>query len=251
MLVCYLDDSGKDPQNRITTIAGYAATDEQWRGFEIEAEPIFTEYNVKILHATDLHHTENEFAGWPVLRKQSFVARICRALSHHVPLGMSMSALKETYKRRATESDRRRTVTPYTFCSNVIIDWVLTDIRVGRIANSEGVALVLECGNEHNAEAEKNFYDVQKLHGLEKILRSISFVPKEHCRAIQMADLFAFYSRRHGVAMEKAPIKERPRVQASPGTMLNIITESVPHRAFVATDFEPDSGSRFLAGAPR
>jgi hypothetical protein len=249
VLVCYLDDSGKDRQNRITTIAGYAATADQWRSFEAEVEPIFAEYGVQLLHAKELHHTEGAFAGWSVLKKQAFVARLCRVMSRHVPLGMSMSALKETYKARAAASGRKRTVTPYTFCSNVIIDWVLTDIRVGKIANTEGVTFVLESGNEHNAEAEANFYQVRKQHQLDGILRSICFVPKEHCRAIQMADLFAFYSRRHGVEMEKAPLADRPRVQRSPGTMLNIITESVPHRAYVATDFGPDApGSRFFAG---
>lgn len=249
MLVCYLDDSGKDPQNRITTIAGYAASDDQWRAFEIEVEPIFSDYGVKVLHAKDLHNTDREFQDWTVLKKQAFLARICRVMSHHIPLGMSMSALKETYKSRAAESARKRTVTPYTFCSNVIIDWVLTDIRVGRIANTEGVSLILECGHENNAEAEQNFYEVRRLHRLDGILHSIRFVPKDSCRAIQMADLFAFYSRRHGVAMEKAPLIERRQVQASPGVMLNIITESVPHRAYVATDFGPTAaGSRFLAG---
>ena len=39
MLKCYLDDSGKDPQNSITTIAGYAATAQQWTAFETDAEP--------------------------------------------------------------------------------------------------------------------------------------------------------------------------------------------------------------------
>jgi hypothetical protein len=66
-----------------------------------------------------------------------------------------------------------------------------------------------------------------------------------------MADLFAFYSRRHGAQMESAPIEDRERVQRTPGPMLNIITESAPHRAFVATDFGPNSvGSIFLAGDP-
>jgi hypothetical protein len=187
---------------------GYAATDEQWRAFESEVEQIFAAAGVRVLHAKDLHHTEGEFAGWTVLRKQAFVARICRALSRHVPLGMSMSALKETYKSRAAESGRKRTVTPYTFCSNVIIQWVLTDIRVGRIANTDGVAFVLESGNEHNAEAEQNLRKVREKHKLENIPNSMSFVSKDGCRAIQMADLFAFYSRRHGVAMEKAPLHD-------------------------------------------
>src|ERR1700730_16232057 len=112
MLICYLDDSGKDPQNRITTIAGYAATDDQWAAFENEVEPIFADYGVKVLHAKDLHHTDGEFKDWTILKKQAFVARICRIMSHHVPLGMSMSALKDVYKVRTGESDRKRTVTP-------------------------------------------------------------------------------------------------------------------------------------------
>ena len=70
MLVCYLDDSGKDPQNRITTIAGYAASDEQWKAFETEVETWFTEVNVKILHAKDLHDTDGEFAGWSHLKSR-------------------------------------------------------------------------------------------------------------------------------------------------------------------------------------
>jgi Protein of unknown function (DUF3800) len=249
VLVCYLDDSGKDSQSRITTLAGYAARVEEWRAFEEEVEPVFTEYGVRILHAKDLHDTDGEFCGWSVLRKQAFVAKLCRIMSRHVLLGMSMSALKDIYKERAIESDRKRTVTPYTFCSNVLIDWVMRDIRVGRISNVAGVEFILELGNEHNAEAEWNFYEARRQHNLESVLHSISFVGKESCRAIQMADLFAFYSRRHGAQMERAPIEDRERVQRTPGTMLNIITEIVPHRAFVATDFGPDSaGSIFLAG---
>jgi hypothetical protein len=249
VLVCYLDDSGKDSQSRITTLAGYAAREEEWRAFEEEVEPVFTGYGVKILHAKDLHNTDGAFRGWSVLRKQAFVAKLCRIMSRHVLLGMSMSALKDVYRERAAESDRKRTVTPYTFCSNVLIDWVMRDIRVGRVSNVEGVAFTLELGNEHNAEAEWNFYEARRQHNLENVLHSISFVGKESCRAIQMADLFAFYSRRHGAQMERAPIEDRERAQRTPGPMLNIITESVPHRAFVATDFGPDSaGSIFLAG---
>jgi len=252
VLVCYLDDSGKDPQNRITTIAGYAATEEQWRAFEAEAEPIFSDYRVKILHASDLHRTDGEFKGWTILRKEAFVARLCAALSHHVPLGVSASALKTTYASRAAESGRKRTVKPYTFCANLILDWLLTDIKVGRIANTKGAAFIIESGHEHNAEAEQNFLDVRKLYKIEDILLSVQFVPKESSRAIQMADLFAFYSRRHGNTMEAAPLHDRARMQRTPGRMLDIITERVRHRAFVATDFGPSAaGSHFLSGSPK
>jgi hypothetical protein len=115
VLVCYLDDSGKDPQNPVTTIAGYIARDAGWEGFEADVEKWFTEFNVKVLHAKQLHDTDGDFEGWSVPRKQTFVARVCRARVPHLMMGLSMSALKSTYEVRAEESGRERTVTPYTF----------------------------------------------------------------------------------------------------------------------------------------
>jgi hypothetical protein len=108
MLVCYLDDSGKDLQNSITTIAGYAMTAQQWTAFETDGEPIFAEYDVNVLHATDLHGSRGEFVGWSILKKQSFVAKLCTALSQHALLGVSASPHKAQYKNRAAESDRQR-----------------------------------------------------------------------------------------------------------------------------------------------
>jgi hypothetical protein len=237
VLVCYLDDSGKDPQNRITTVAGYIAKDDQWEAFEVAVEPWFTEPGVKILHAKDLHNTDGEFVGWSVLTKQAFVSRICQAMSPHLLMGMSMSAVKAIYRDRAAErtAARKRTVTPYTFCFNVIIDWILRDIRIGRLAHAEGVALILECGHENNPEAEEQFYKIRKLHKLENVVRSISFVPKDKCRAIQIADLLAFYSRRDGVSTEKVAPEKRMEVRRDP--MMNLLAGSVPHLVFVATDF--------------
>jgi hypothetical protein len=249
LLVCYLDDSGTDPQNRIVTIAGYAATDDQWAEFEKAVEPIFAEYSVGVLHARELHASDGEFAGWTVLRKHAFVAKLCRVLSRHAILGMSMSALKDKYIDRAAESDRKRTVTAYTFCSNVIIDWMLRDIRTGKIANADGFAFILESGNDNNAEAEWNFHEARRLHHLENIMHFIRFVLKGSCRAIQMADLLAFYSRRSGAAQLNAREGGQERYEAD--TMDKIIIENLPHRAFVATDFDSGaSGSHFLAGDP-
>jgi hypothetical protein len=90
VLVCYLDDSGKDPQNPITTLAGYIARDTAWEAFESDVEPWFSEFNVGILHAKQLHDTDADFKGWPVLKKQTFVSRICQARSP--PLRRLLSA---------------------------------------------------------------------------------------------------------------------------------------------------------------
>lgn len=240
MLVCYLDDSGKDPQNRVTTIAGYVGLDREWAAFETKVEPLFRRQPV--LHATDLEGSRGEFRGWSVLKKQAFVARFCAAVSQHAMLGVSMSCVKDVYDVRAKESLRKRTSRPYTFCMNVIIDWILRDIRTGKAAWTEGVALIVEAGHEHNGEAERNFHQVIKQHRLSRVLRSIRFVSKQDSRAIQAADLLAFYTRRDSNALWKATQpNEKPY---KPEQMLKIITERGQFRGFVATDFEPRSPTR-------
>ncbi len=236
--MCYLDDSGKDPQNQATTLAGYVGDEESWANFEAEVEPLFTKYEVRILHATDLHGTRADFAGWTVLKKQSFVAQFCGTLSRHALLGVSMSVAKGEYKAAADRSTRKKTVTPYTFCSNVILDWLLADVRVGKKANEEGVAFALEAGHHNNPEAEWNIGVVTDMFDLAEKIKSVAFLAKASCRAIQAADLLAFYSRRHANELLKASPQERAKLLVDPGQMLKIIAENLPHRAFVANGFE-------------
>jgi hypothetical protein len=249
MLLCYLDDSGKDPQNPITTLAGYIARDAAWAKFEADVEQWFSQFNVGILHAKQLHDTDADFKGWSVLKKQTFVSRICQARNPHIMMGLSMSAEKGTYKCHTAQSNRRRTVTPYSFCFNVINDWVFRDMRIGPAANEEGVAYIIECGHENNAEIEEEFYEIKQQHpDITDLMHSICFVGKTSCRAIQLADLFAFYSRRNQAAALTAKKENRDSSQIE--TMIRIITEKLPHRDFVATAFDQFAGSRFFAGDP-
>jgi hypothetical protein len=244
VLVCYLDDSGKDPQSHITTLAGFVARESDWSAFEQEVEPIFERRGVSVLHTTDLESTNGEFKGWKRLRKQAFVAEFCQVLSRHSTLGVSMSCVKSTYDIRAKQSKRKRTSRPYTFCFNVILDWLLRDIRTGRAVWDEGLAFIIETGHENNPELEQSFHTICKIHKLEQTVRSISFVPKDDSRAIQAADLFAFYSRRDSARYETA-MREGKKPQEMEA-MLKIIVEKGQFRAFVATDFEPGP----LSGMP-
>jgi len=239
VLVCYLDDSGKDPQNPITTVAGYIAKEDAWEAFESQVEPIFVEKRVPILHAKELHDTNGPFQGWSRLQKQAFIARIGQVSSKHLIMGLTMSALKGPYEEqalyRAESYPSRTTVTPYTFCFQVIVDQILRGVSTGRLAHSEGVSFILECGHENNPQAEQQFYWVREHYNLQSVLKSISIVSKNSCRAIQMADLVAFYTRRDGVAFLKARDENKDTYEMD--IILKIILEAVPIRGFVATGF--------------
>ncbi len=247
VLVCYLDDSGKDPQNPITCIAGYAASDEIWKSFESDAEPVFQKYiGSEPLHAKDMYHGEGLYEGWSVIKKQSFIAQVCLKLYPARPFGVSFSVRKAPYAARAKEALqrglRKRTVTPYTFCMEAILNWLLLDVEWGKLAHEKGLALILESGNEHNNEAKKALDDIKKIHGLEQV-RSLTFASKADCRAIQMADMFAFYTRRHNRKIQE------PGNEPEVDPVLKVLLENLRQRSFVATDFGPEiKASRFFGG---
>jgi hypothetical protein len=74
---------------------------------------------------------------------------------------------------------------------------IVTDDQLGPAVKQHGVSFLVETGNNNNSEIGNFFHKMTKQPAFEGSLRSISFVTKDSCRAIQLADFFAFYSRRH------------------------------------------------------
>ena len=224
MFVCYLDDSGKDPQNPIATLAGYVARDAAWSLFEQKVEPAFKEFGVDVLHARNLHNTDHDFKGWSWDKKEQFVFRVCEAMAPNVPLGLSFSVDKEVYEARRKESHAQGSdkCTPYTYCLRAIIDWLLEQAEIRAV----GVSFVLECGHGNNTEASHLFHEVRSRHGLERVLGTISFHAKQDSRAIQLADLFAYYSRRRVMRIEAAQTTElEPILAILPGGVYRVVKD--------------------------
>ena len=237
MFVCYLDDSGKDSQNPITTLAGYVAKDTEWLLFEESVEPVFEEFGVEVLHTRDLHNTDIDFEDWSRVKKQEFVSCVFKAMIPHVPLGLSVSVRKGKYQARRQESRAQgmEKCTPYAYCFRVLCDrllsesnsWVSGTIRQVRAAiQAEGISFILERGHKNNSEVKLLFREVRQRHNLEGVLESISFQAKHDSRAIQLADLFAYYSRRNVRNQGKGGIEP----------ILEIICRSVRHHDFIVTD---------------
>jgi hypothetical protein len=244
VLVCYLDDSGKDPQNPVSLLAGYVARDATWDAFEGAAEPRFADYGVPVLHATDLKGTRGCFKGWSVLKKQAFVSRICQARDPDVMMGVAMGVAKAPYAIWRAARAPRRSHSPHAFSFDMIVDWILRDTRTGGAANTEGIAFVLECGHENNAEVEDAFNYTRERFGLQEVMHSISFVPKDKCRAIQLADLLAFYTRRDFVTMLKASQAGKDRWPTE--AISRLLRQNCGHRDYLATDFSDEAGAALV-----
>jgi hypothetical protein len=74
---------------------------------------------------------------------------------------------------------------------------IITDRQIAPLVDKHGISFLVESGNNNNSEIEQFFQRMSKQPAFGGALRSISFVAKNSCRAIQLADFFAFYSRRH------------------------------------------------------
>ena len=203
MFVCYLDDSGKDRENPITTLAGYLAMEEAWTLFERNVEPVFKEFGVEILHTKDLHQTKGEFELWTRDMKEQFVSRVCEAMAPNVLLGISVSVDKKNYeaRREGSRANGMEMRSPYDYCFIALSDWLMEQAEIRAV----GVSFILEHGHGNNAEVEKSFQDLRQQHKQEGVLRSLSFHTKQGSRAIQLADLYAYYSRRQVKWIEEHP----------------------------------------------
>jgi hypothetical protein len=62
----------------------------------------------------------------------------------------------------------------------------------------------VEAGNDNDEDVKRTFNNIRAKYGLERKLNSIAFQPKNSSRALQLADFFAFYSRRHVEETERS-----------------------------------------------
>lgn len=250
MLVCYLDDSGTHPNSPLVTIGGYVMDDDGWSAYERTVEPIFQARGVPILHAVDLENGNPPFEGWKVINKQAFVSQISMPLKPHGPFCFSFTATREVYERRAEEAERLQAANPYAFGFQVITNWILTSVYVGKQAREEGLIFVVEDGNKNNGGITQAYNYIREHYAAElgDTLRGLSFVPKNNSRAIQMADLVAYYSRRRAAQLVDAPPARHASVEHEP--IAKVIVETCPSYWFVANDFGWRDGNWRASAGP-
>lgn len=191
---CYLDDSGTSGLP-IITMAGFAATCGQWEQMEASFNDVLDRHEVPILHAKEYHDTKGCFGGWSRIRKRSFTEELF-GHAHGRMVGISVTARKQAFEEARKTKPGIQSMSPYGFCFSAILMKLMTHSQVGPHIRKLGLAFLVETGNRNNGEIEKRFHNLAQMPIFEGALKSISFIPKGHCRAIQVADFLAFYSRR-------------------------------------------------------
>jgi hypothetical protein len=205
--VTYLDDSDADG-SRVQTLAGYVAPLEAWRRFELLANAVCDSFNVSIIHAKDFEGTKGDFKGWSLKKKRDFIDLIYTAAEYNIPFGISRSILKDEYRKRQAELGLNKSASAYGVAFSSIIFTVIRDNTLSPQILQEGMSFIVESGHNNNEELQNHFHLVKDHEIFVGALRSLTFADKKSSRAIQLADFFAFYSRRAASKSEKvgAPV---------------------------------------------
>jgi Protein of unknown function (DUF3800) len=204
MFFCYLDDSGTSKHEPVVTLAGFVAKESVWQSLENHYEKVLASYKVPTLHAKEFHETKGCFSGWNQIRKRSFIQEIFDSRAGKIDLGISISAVKKSYRERQEATGLNKTLSAYGVCLSAIITRLVLGTEVGKEVRGEGVSFCIEHGNANNDGLEVFFRKAQNHADLSPHIVDISFPKKTDCRAIQVADFYAYFTRRNAVQHEKS-----------------------------------------------
>ncbi len=151
-------------------------------------------YGVAILHTKEFHDTKGVFKGWSRDRKKAFARELFLPFDRRL-YALSMTVNKKSLQM-AKEMGQHQNMSAYGVCFSAIMTRLLIDQQVGPHVRQEGVSFLVEDGNNNNSEIEQFFNKHRNEPAFEGCMRSIKFIAKGSCKAIQLADYWAFYSRR-------------------------------------------------------
>jgi hypothetical protein len=197
VLVCKLDASGTDHENKIVTMAGYLGLLPHWFEFEIAARSIFNREHVTVLHAKEFYDTKGEFTDWGRDKKERFIRDIHSASLGQLELGITYSVIKAEFEKAKQKYNVAHNESPFGRCFGSIIDLLLSYPVVSlALEHGENLTFVLESGDENAGDAQRIFNQIKMNLKYERFLYSFGFADKRSI-GLQWADFLAVTSRRN------------------------------------------------------
>ncbi|WP_370677370.1 DUF3800 domain-containing protein [Pleomorphomonas sp. PLEO] len=196
MFVCYLDDSDTDLGSNIC-IGGYYAKLEEWLHFEQEVASVFSSFHVEVLRGKDIIDGKGSFKNWSANRKIEFTEAVFTILSRCVIQGVS-SCVDKKWFRREKDSGRLeyQNLSALGLAFSATVGSIAYRAPDGGDPISEGISFFIETGHKSNGNIERLFSKIADPTGILPPHSSLTFVDKRSCRAIQVADMLAFFSRK-------------------------------------------------------
>jgi hypothetical protein len=203
MLVAYFDESySHPPAPRVYTVAGYVATDTEWRKFKKEWKREVDKAGVEFFHMAkyearvkDEHGNlrgVGEYKDWSNEKRVEVLKRLHRAIHRRVLTGIASSVVVSDYEELITPNLRPGFGEPHEFaviaCLKHIRHWGKEN------GYSDGIAYVFESGSDRQKIVNRSFQhaylDEEKRR--EYRIGSWAFADKRDVNPLQAADILAY-----------------------------------------------------------
>jgi hypothetical protein len=209
VLFCYLDDSGTGNDSPVLTMAGYVGAIHSWIAFEQRAKKVFAVFGVTELHGKEFNDTKGDFKDWSRSKKEDFAAQLYKHLRQTVEFGVNFSITRSAYHRARFEFGEKPRESAYGYCFQNVVDTIMrSNVMKYCAAEHQGtISFVVEAGNKNDPDILRIFNEIKfdpRHIGIDRVLKSVTFVDKGSTIALQMADFLAFHSRRYSVQCERA-----------------------------------------------
>ena len=182
--------------------------------------------------AKEFHDTKECHKGWSKIRKNAFVDELYDIAAQFVSVGINISCKKKSYRDSQNKPRGNKWMSAYGYAFGTILHTIARGSPLSEIAQSSGLSVIVESGHNNNNEIAKFFNKVKDQDIYKGILKSFTFSGKEDSRAIQLADFYAFYSRRHAARLESHLGKK----DMKPEPMYLRFVDRFPHWGYTVTD---------------
>jgi Protein of unknown function (DUF3800) len=204
IVTVYIDESGTHG-SPVTILAGWVGRLGQWADFDPKWRRMLKRYSVTHFHSKEIKHTQGEFKGWTIAKKQDFLSEAAKLGVKNLEFGFTILLKEDDYQKHYVAGHRPKEVqldSRYGLCFRYCIGLVSNlAIQSFGLPNLE-IAFVLEAGHPNFGDTERIFHRAKKSR-LEseqfvvRTLRTLTTGEKTHFPGLQIADAIAYSAFQH------------------------------------------------------
>lgn len=203
MLRAFFDESGHASDSSIVAIAGFMATEDEWRLFDERWRNVLVEFGVTEFHAAKIGRPYGLYRGWTSERSEQFLQACIDAITAGDLIGISHSVIVADYERvvNANYWFAKKFGSAYRLCYEGSIQAAVNWLRRNPSCAGERLEVTFADNSEYgrSAKLEGERYVNHPLYSAE--IAGVSSASAREIAAVQAADLLAYetfkYTREH------------------------------------------------------
>lgn len=200
----FLDDSGKedDPQSSFVCIGGYLAADAHWDIFVKEWGHQLLKHGIAWVHMKDLVPRWGEYRdlGWDEAKRNEALTDFVRVIRLSQLVGFGVAVDADVWRKDVPKALKTIHGDAQQFCFSRILRMVADRIKISR--PHDLVSVHCDCDDKFVTRRFRQFMAVRKADAeMRTYLAAITFANPKQYLPLQAADVLAWATRRHTLAL--------------------------------------------------